>query len=181
MLKPIKKRKCKNCKTYFKPDYRNVKKQKFCFKPECRKASKADSQKRWLEKSENQDYFRSSENVKRVQRWRENNPDYYKQSHRKKNALQDHLTENNSLNQSSTANSELDTLQDILSDQALVLIGIIAQLSDSALQDDISVTAKNLLKLGDEVLNQQTSLNGGNHDSKIPFMSGAYPQSSPPI
>jgi len=182
MLKPIKKRKCKNCKTYFKPDYRNVKKQKYCSKPECRKASKADSQKRWLEKTENQDYFRGSENVKRVQEWRENNPDYSKKNQRqKKNTLQEHLTENNIQNQPLTTNSMSDTLQDILTDQTIVLIGIIAQLSDSALQEDISVAAKSLVKLGHEILNQQKSFYGDNHDSKIPFMSGTYPQSSPPI
>ena len=46
--------------------------------PECRKASKTASQKRWLQKPENQDYFCGPENVKRVQLWREDNPGYWR-------------------------------------------------------------------------------------------------------
>ena len=34
----------------FLPDYRNVKRQKHCQKPTCRKAAKAESQKEWLKK-----------------------------------------------------------------------------------------------------------------------------------
>jgi hypothetical protein len=36
------------------------------------------SQKRWLQKPENQDYFRGSQNVQRVQRWRKANPGYWR-------------------------------------------------------------------------------------------------------
>ncbi len=62
-----KRKKCCNCKELFIPDPRNAKRQKYCHKPECRKASKAASQKRWLQKPENRDYFSGPENVKRVQ------------------------------------------------------------------------------------------------------------------
>jgi hypothetical protein len=34
--------------------------------PECRKASKVESQRRWLSKPENQNHFRGSANVERV-------------------------------------------------------------------------------------------------------------------
>ena len=44
-------------------DPRNRGRQNFCRKPDCRKASKADSQKRWLDKPGNRDYFRGSEHV----------------------------------------------------------------------------------------------------------------------
>ena len=58
MAYPIRKRKCPHCKTFFHLDYRNVTRQRFCSKPDCRQASKADSQRRWLEKPENLDYFK---------------------------------------------------------------------------------------------------------------------------
>ncbi len=47
------KRICLHCRTYFRTDPRNARKQKYCSRPECRKASKAASQKRWLNKPEN--------------------------------------------------------------------------------------------------------------------------------
>ena len=64
------KRKCKNCHKLFRPDSRNKAKQKYC--------SQADSQKGWLAKKENQDYFKGADNVKRVQEWRGKNPGYWR-------------------------------------------------------------------------------------------------------
>jgi hypothetical protein len=39
-------------------------------------ASKKASQRRWLQKPENRDYFCGAQHVSRVQAWREENPDY---------------------------------------------------------------------------------------------------------
>jgi hypothetical protein len=50
----------------FRPDPRNANRQKYCRKPKCREASKAASQQRWLQKPENQDYFRGPQNVKLI-------------------------------------------------------------------------------------------------------------------
>jgi|SaaInlStandDraft_6_1057023.scaffolds.fasta_scaffold414736_1 hypothetical protein len=36
MKKKIRRRRCKNCDDLFKPDSRNLKRQKFCRKPECK-------------------------------------------------------------------------------------------------------------------------------------------------
>jgi hypothetical protein len=40
MRHPNRKRKCPHCKVFFVPDYRNVRHQRYCAKPPCRKASK---------------------------------------------------------------------------------------------------------------------------------------------
>jgi len=61
----IKRKKCCSCKELFMPDPRNAKRQKYCCKPECRKASKVASQRRWLAKPKNHNYFSGPENVKR--------------------------------------------------------------------------------------------------------------------
>ncbi len=61
------KRKCNNCHMFFLPDPRNAGRQRYCSEPECRKASKAASQRKWLAKPENRDYFRGAPNVQRVQ------------------------------------------------------------------------------------------------------------------
>ncbi len=52
---------CLNCRKLFIPDYRNRERQNYCGETDCRKASKAASQKRWPEKPENCDYFRDDE------------------------------------------------------------------------------------------------------------------------
>jgi hypothetical protein len=53
MRRPRTKRKCKHCRTFFEPDPRSATRQRHCFKPECRQASKAASQDRWLQKPGN--------------------------------------------------------------------------------------------------------------------------------
>ena len=66
MSRPTPKRKCKQCKTFFSPDPRCAKRHRYCSKAECRKASKAASQQRWLQKPANRDYFKGSPRVERV-------------------------------------------------------------------------------------------------------------------
>jgi hypothetical protein len=72
----FKKEKCQNCGDLFLPDCRNRGRQIYCFKPACRKASKTASQKRWLSKPENQNYFCGADNVQRARRWRRSHPGY---------------------------------------------------------------------------------------------------------
>ena len=65
-MKRYRRRKCRHCKELFRPDPRNLRHQRYCSKPACRRASKAASQHRWLSKAQNRDYFRGAENVQRV-------------------------------------------------------------------------------------------------------------------
>jgi len=57
-MKRIKERTCRCCTELFSPDYRNAKRQEYCAKPECRKASKVASQQKWL--ANNPDFFKGS-------------------------------------------------------------------------------------------------------------------------
>ena len=59
-------RKCRHCAQLFRPDPRNALHQRYCSAPACRRASKAASQRRWLAKAANRDYFRGPEHVARV-------------------------------------------------------------------------------------------------------------------
>ena len=70
--------KCKHCRKFFKPHRRNAHHQRFCSKPECRAASKRESQRKWRRK--NPDYFRGGEHVARVQAWRRAHPGYWRAS-----------------------------------------------------------------------------------------------------
>lgn len=168
MAKRIRKRKCKNCLTLYYPDARNIKRQKFCRKPACRKASKAISQRLWLEKAANQNYFRNTDNIRRVQEWRQANPEYWKRkSSYSPVALQDDLSGEPLKKQAVSCTLMSHALQDVLSDQPIVLIGLIAHLTGSALQDDIAMTAQNLRKLGNDIIN----FKGGGYDTKTSYIA----------
>jgi hypothetical protein len=70
--------KCVCCKSWFVPDPRKRRQQKYCSKKQCQRASKATSQQRWLHKAQNECYFRGPEHVDRVQRWRRAHPQYWR-------------------------------------------------------------------------------------------------------
>jgi hypothetical protein len=82
-------RKCKCCLKLFRPDPRNRRHQYYCSAPDCRAASKAASQARWLAKPENQSYFHGPVNVARVRAWRSRHPGYWRKGRRAGVALQD--------------------------------------------------------------------------------------------
>ncbi len=84
MKKKIRRRRCKNCDDLFKPDPHNLKRQKFCKKPECKEASKRYSQQQWLMKPKNIGHFSGPANVIRVQQWHQQNPGYWKRKESKK-------------------------------------------------------------------------------------------------
>jgi len=66
----IRRRKCCHCKALFTPDPRNRRRQHYCSEDACRGASKTASQRRWLDKPENRDYFSGPDNAARVQAWK---------------------------------------------------------------------------------------------------------------
>jgi hypothetical protein len=167
-MKPANRRKCLCCQAFFRVDARNIRHQKYCSKPDCRKASKAASQRLWLSQPGNRDYFQGPENVGRVRAWREAHPGYGKgKSVKKRSALQDDCR---TQEVESKGNSDVfvpAALQDVISAQPLVLIGLIAHLTGSALQDDITESTRRLLKLGEDILGGRS----GNGDQ-----TGAVPR-----
>ncbi len=163
----VKRKKCPNCKCLFIPDYRNRDRQKYCRKPECRKASKAESQKKWLAKPENQNYFSGSENVERVQEWRKENPGYWQRSN-KPVALQDSLKPQPLENTEDKSRFADNALQDCLKRQPAVIIGLISNFIGSALQDDIAQTLLRMQQSGQDILYSQPAEKGGVYDCKIP-------------
>ena len=177
MVQRIKRRKCKYCRGLFLPDPRNATRQRYCSKPECRKASKASSQKRWLEKPENQDYFRGPDNVERVQCWRKAHPGYWRRKPKNKpTALQDPLNLQLTENTDNRDDFVFPALQDSLILQPAVFIGLISQLTGYALQEDIAMVARRMQQLGNDILNPQHK--GGCHGRKTSDLSPTYPKNS---
>jgi len=158
----IKRKKCYNCKELFIPDPRNINRQKYCRKPECRKASKAASQRRWLAKPENQDYFCGSDHVERVQLWRQAHPGYWRRKRKKhQDALQDPLILQSVENTNDKFKFANNALQDFLIAQPPVLLGLIANFTGNALQEDIVITLQRLQKLGQDIITHSNHDKGG--------------------
>ncbi len=143
---------CCHCQQLFTPDARNATRQRYCSKPVCRKQSKADSQRRWLQKPENRNYFRGAEHVQRVQRWRAAHPGYWRRAQRSPVALQDSLITQVAVNAANCHPTPKDALQDLLILQPAVMVGLIAQLTGCALQDDIARAARRMQQLGNDIL-----------------------------
>ncbi len=162
----IKRKKCHNCSCLFIPDYRNRNRQKYCEKPDCRKVSKTESQKKWFDKQENQNYFRGPENVKRVQEWRKEHPGYSRRS-KKQKTLQDSLKAQATDNINDNSQFANDALQDLLNTQSPVIIGLISNFIGSALQDDIAETLLRMQEFGQDILYCQPEQKGGVHDCKV--------------
>ncbi len=264
----LKKKKCRNCKKLFPPNPQNANRQNYCRKPECRKASKAESQRRWLLK--NIGHFSGPENVRRVQEWRRANPGYSRRQYKnRKNALQENLKPENgtrelqealepekrastlqetlepengasalqgalepekrshalqetlkpenrtsalqqtlepkkranalqeissqgkstgalqdlsraylSENKDNTPILQLNALQETLSIQQAVLIGLISNITGFTLQDSVDNVLRRMRDLGLDIVNQSNPFKGGQHDEKAPHPVGSYPKSS---
>ena len=145
-------RKCKCCRKLFRPDPRNRRHQYYCSAPTCRAASKAASQARWLAQPENRNYFRGPVHVARVQAWRSRHPGYWRKGQDIDPALQDVSTAQLIGSADKTDDFAGSPLQELLSAQPAVLIGLIAHLVGTPLQDDIVRSAERLLRLGNDIL-----------------------------
>ena len=145
-------RKCCHCKERFQPDYRNWDRQKFCSKPECKKVSRAQTQRRWRRKPENRAYH-----VERTQAWRRDNPGYW----RKTGALQDdcnaqHTENKEEIDEKSAQKPQTPSpLQDTWIWQHPFMVGFLANLTGHALQDDIARSASHFIQLGLDILSEQ--------------------------
>ena len=135
-MKKHRRRKCLHCSELFCPDPRNLRHQRYCSKPQCRKASKVASQRRWLAKGQNRDYYRGAMNVERVRAWRAAHPGYWRRPGAQSTAAlqEDSLAQPFETHEKSPTLAEI-ALQDLLRSQPFVLIGLIASLTGTALQE----------------------------------------------
>lgn len=154
-------RKCLCCEEFFDLDPRNRKRQRYCSKPECRRASKLASQAAWLAQAHNVDYFRDPVHVARVQAWRAAHPGYGAGKSQALATLQDDLPEQvHDLIEESALRGEIaagagpTALQDSLSTLSPLMAGLIAHLFELTLQDDMALTTQRLVQLGLDVMNR---------------------------
>jgi len=99
------------------------------------------------------------------------NPGYWRHPSSKDLALQDPLNvqhaENNIENHDKDVSSN-SALQDLLTVQPTVIIGLIANFIGSALQDDIAITLQRMQQSGQDILYRQPRTKGGKSDCENP-------------
>ncbi len=145
--------KCLYCPEMFVPDARNRGRQRSCGRPACRKARKADSQRRWLSKPDNIGYFSGPAHSARSRAWQAEHPDYWKKRPRKRSAvLQDRSTPQPAAPEPVAPQDASAVLQDRLLAQDTLIAGLISQLAGSVLQDDIAPLTRRLQSRGQAML-----------------------------
>jgi len=163
-------RNCQCCRMLFFPDPRAAHRQRYCSKPECRRASKAASQKRWSRKNGNGDYFRGPDQVARVQRWRRDHPGYWKSKKAQKSMGQvpDNQSPEPFQSSCNAPPSPLPPLQDQCLSQNPVIVGLISMITGYALQEQIAATTQRLFLHGREILGNSApdSSQAHPHDSQ---------------
>ena len=152
-MKPKFKFKCLHCSVIHTADPRNRGRQRYCDKPDCKKASKANNQRLWTAKPENQNYFRGPENTERVRQWRKEHPGY---GRNKKPVQADALQETWNLQppamEEVKSKSPPGALQETWFSQPALIVGLISMLTGHALQEDIAATARSVLTRGEDIL-----------------------------
>jgi hypothetical protein len=106
--------------------------------------------------------------VQRVQAWRAAHPGYGKRRRRQQDALQDIMTTQTPPPQAPAAPVEQVPLQETWRSQPPLLVGLIAQMTGSALQEDMAVVMRRLIARGQALLEPYPK----NHDRKTPPLSG---------
>jgi hypothetical protein len=182
MRRPLSKRKCKYCRTFFDPDPRSATRQRYCAQPACRQASKAASQRRWHQQPHNRDYFRGPTHVERVRQWRKDHPGYWRrQRSRPPEALQEDLTRPGTQTQRLDDGVVPHALQDSFFMQPTIFVGLLAHLTGLTLQDDIATTARRLQQLGRDILASSPLHHRGIPDAQTPHFVGQTPTRPPAV
>ncbi len=179
MKPPRARQKCLHCKELFLPDCRTGHRQRYCLKPECRKARKRELMRAWLAKPENQNYFRDAKNAVRARDWQKEHPGYWKNTTRyRRRTLQDGATEQIPAAQEVVPKAPDRTLQDLCAMQVPLLVGLISMFVGSTLPDDIASNLRQLLIKGHDILGMVPGVNLERlwHEKTSP-QSGASPQS----
>jgi hypothetical protein len=140
-------RTCHHCRQRFVPDYRNAYHQRFCSQAACQRASKRASQRHWLRKPKNCNYFREVDNVLRVHDWRREHPGYWRSRQHRCAAGLPTGPERVLAPSCGSAGAFVQprTLQDVCRSKLPIFTGILSRLSSCTLQEDIANCAQQMV------------------------------------
>ena len=176
-MKRTRARKCHHCGQLYHPDYRTSDRQEYCSAVTCRQASHRVAQLRWWRQPENQDYYRGTDQVRRVQAWRKAHPGYWKKKRTEPPvALHDECLAQPVERQGDSTGLNAVALQDVMLVQPAVMVGLIASLTGSALPDEIANSLRRFQAHGQIILGKGPGMNpskGGGDDVQEGLVPGA--------
>lgn len=140
------KRKCRHCKTLFRPHPATHHHQKYCSAVECQRARKAENNQDF--RRHNPGYFSGPDQVERVRQWRRDHPGYWRNEKRNGGlgrtganravvALQAVPVPQPADHELVSLSHRVDTLQAVSERQLFIMQGLAAQLTGYALQADL--------------------------------------------
>ena len=174
-------RRCLGCRQLFVPDPRNHYHPRWCSEPGCQHARQQADQHPWRSRPENRDYFWGAAHVDRVKTWRQKHPGYWKRPPKSaKGTLQELCPSQPSEEQKVNPSLVVGALQEVLSTQHPMIVGLISMLTASTLQEDIVATGRRLIAKGQEILGMvpRTPLN---HNEQNTPGSGALAPAPAPV
>jgi hypothetical protein len=144
----------------YMPDVRHFRDQNYCIKPDCRHASKLASHRRWYRSEKGAEYRDPEENKRRVREWRKKHRKYWRRTVKApSDALQDTTASEVVETQQVAPSLNDDALQDMNFLQPAMVVGLIASLTGSALQDTIAETSRRFVLLGQDILGEGSGSN----------------------
>jgi hypothetical protein len=175
--------KCLHCNEEYHRDPRNGERQRYCAKPICQQASKAASQRQWLNRPENRDYFRGVENCERVRRWRLANPGYRRNKRPASGSvLQEPLIPQAIEVEAVVLPVASSALQEILFVQPAMFVGLISVLTGYGLQEDIAASARSFLIRGEDILRMAPGSDSfPNHENQNTPVPRTLATRAPPV
>ena len=148
--------KCLHCNEIHRCEPRSRARQRYCPAADCRRASRAESQRRWLSRPENENYFRGAENCERVRQWRREHPGYWrKKIPAPSGTLQEISTPQAAEKEALEPPGPQSALQEICFLQPALLVGLVSVLTGHALQEDIASSVRALLDRGEDILRME--------------------------
>ena len=143
------------------------KSQRFCHQDACKRASRALSQRQWLSKPQNRDYFTGPVNTERGRQWRKANPGYWRKRRApQKNAQQDLIDTYLAYVEDVACSDSRTSLQDFIKAQTAIMVGFASILVGSAQQDEIANFLRSCLSRGGDVYGNQMDAAKGRQSRK---------------
>ena len=177
--RPIRKRKCRHCRGFFVPDYRHVDRQRYCSKPPCTQASKADASGAGC-KNPTITITSAAPTMSNGCSYGDRSIRAIGDARRRRPLRRPCVTRDlHAASYSSQSVSENfaapppNALQDSFFLQPAVFVGLIAQLSGCALQEDIAVAVRRLQQLGRDILDRPPNAQETIAMHKHPILSPA--------
>lgn len=144
-------RHCAHCGRKFEVNPRLGRRHRFCSQPECAHASHLKSDRKWRCSPKGLEYFKGWVNAEHVRTWRKEYPGYWR-----RNGKLSGIT----LDKSLVAVLREFALQDSIDTHLALLVGLVAKVSNLALQDTIAFELRQIMLRGHGILqNSESSVN----------------------